>query len=802
MYEIIRRLEAKDKVNSAEFELVNGLLFLKKAGNKRLCVPNRESLSSLFLGECHDATVHFGYKKPATNLLQWFWWPTMMRDAQLYVETCQLCQRDKPRTQDPLGLLMPLPIPERPGDSLYMDFMDTLVTSKSGMRHIFVIVDRFSKYARLVAMPETTRTEYVIRMFKENWVRDFGLPKSIISDRDVRFTSELWKAAAAEQGTQLQMTSGNHPEANGQAEQLNRVVQHLLRHYIKPNQVDWDEKLALIASLYNNVVHSATGSGDERRLRAEVRARAYAAAGEVALAASQALAAANAAAREQAAAAASATAMATAAASSTASSFGTQLGMPHGPTSTSGSSVDPHRRELQELQQVERTRLERELKQATNRENEIRNRTAILDTLEADKAALEELDESAMSDAMKVPRSSILSLHAHVDSRLDFMQSSLDQILDLLQRLGLRPTSQSLLLLTAMSGPFPVQVGTQPSGTSAAAAHTVASTSSGLAAGATPQPQQSVPPQGQQQSPWYPKTPMKPPLAFSGEKKDEELNTWLRTVPMWVRAKRTMQEEEVITAASYLEGKAAKWLDGIVAKAGFGRRMADWGKTLTLEEFLDMVEDRWHNPLTRCSDWTSEGPRGEHFVVEVVVGGRKCGDFVDIGTTQNFISHNCLERLRLENQVQHLSRPVASTLANKECMVVTDYVKDVVCTFSYGGGELNHKISFLVSDDLPFDMLLVMYYLEVAKPQFDWDKKVLKHELLDGRTVKLTKYKANRLLESYGYLCASTFYNYYKQNQEEGMYLVYVSEKGEAVKTPPEIGHAVAKFPDMFEEPT
>ncbi|GBG61746.1 hypothetical protein CBR_g23260 [Chara braunii] len=259
MSEIICRLEAKEKVTSAKFELVNDLLFLDKAGNKGLCVPNRESLRSLFLGECHDATRHFGFKKTAANLLQRFWWSTMIRVAKLYVETCQVCQRDKPRTQAPLGLLQPLPIPERPGESLSMDFMDTLVTSKSGMRHIFVIVDRFSKYARLVAMPETTKTEYVIRMFKDNWVRDFGLPKSIISDRDVRFTSKLWKAAAAEQGTQLQMTYGNHPEANDQAEQLNRAVQHLLRHYIKPNQVDWDEKLALIASLYNNAVHSATG---------------------------------------------------------------------------------------------------------------------------------------------------------------------------------------------------------------------------------------------------------------------------------------------------------------------------------------------------------------------------------------------------------------------------------------------------------------------------------------------------------------------------------------------------------------
>ncbi|GBG72364.1 hypothetical protein CBR_g11942 [Chara braunii] len=143
--------------------------------------------------------------------------------------------------------------------SVSMDFMDTLVTSKSGKRHIFVIIYRFTKYARLVAMLETARTDYVIKLFKDNWVRDFGLPKSIVSDRDVRFTSELWKKTSEQMGSQLQMNFGNYPGANGQAEQMNRVVQHLLRHYIKPSQDDWDEQLPLIASLYNNAVHSSTG---------------------------------------------------------------------------------------------------------------------------------------------------------------------------------------------------------------------------------------------------------------------------------------------------------------------------------------------------------------------------------------------------------------------------------------------------------------------------------------------------------------------------------------------------------------
>ncbi len=238
MFEIICKLEVKDKATSYEFVLVEGSLFLEKAGNKCLCITNRESLCSSFLGECHDPTGHFGYKKTAANLVQKFWWPTMMNDAKKYVETCQVCQRDKPKTQAPLGLIKRLPIPAGRGQSVSMDFTDTLVTSKSGKRHIFVIVDKFTKYARLIAMPETARTDHVIKLFMDNWVRDFGLPKSIVSDSDVRFTSELWQSATQQMGTRLQMTLGNHLEANGWAEQMNRVVQHLLRHYIKPSQDD------------------------------------------------------------------------------------------------------------------------------------------------------------------------------------------------------------------------------------------------------------------------------------------------------------------------------------------------------------------------------------------------------------------------------------------------------------------------------------------------------------------------------------------------------------------------------------
>ncbi|GBG73343.1 hypothetical protein CBR_g13064 [Chara braunii] len=178
--DIIRKLQAKDKATESEFVMADGLLYLDKAGIKRLVIPSSERLRSLFLGEFHDATGHFGYKKTSANLVQRFWWHGMLDDAKKYVETCQACQRDKQRTQAPLGLLKPLPIPAGPGQSVSMNFMDTLVTSKSGKRHIFVIIDRFTKYARLVTMPETARTDHVIKLFKDDWVRSrttgWGLP--------------------------------------------------------------------------------------------------------------------------------------------------------------------------------------------------------------------------------------------------------------------------------------------------------------------------------------------------------------------------------------------------------------------------------------------------------------------------------------------------------------------------------------------------------------------------------------------------------------------------------------------------
>ncbi|GBG61733.1 hypothetical protein CBR_g23248 [Chara braunii] len=101
-----------------------------------------------------------------------------------------------------------------------------------------------------------------------------------------------------------------------------------------------------------------------------------------------------------------------------------------------------------------------------------------------------------------------------------------------------------------------------------------------------------VPEQGQ----WVPKTAIASPKPFTGDKKGDDLDTWLRTVPVYVKFKLTLPHEEVLVAASYLEGSAARWLSRYVQLQGYGHDFRAWAVTQKLDDFIKLVEERWHDP--------------------------------------------------------------------------------------------------------------------------------------------------------------------------------------------------------------
>lgn len=109
----------------------------------------------------------------------------MQEDIECYVQTCLVCQQDKVEQHQP-GLLEPLPVAERPWESVTMDFI-TCLPKSDGYGTIMVVVDRFSKFASF--MPATTgcTAKEAAKLFFKNVVKYWGLPRHIISNRDETF---------------------------------------------------------------------------------------------------------------------------------------------------------------------------------------------------------------------------------------------------------------------------------------------------------------------------------------------------------------------------------------------------------------------------------------------------------------------------------------------------------------------------------------------------------------------------------------------------------------------------------------
>ena len=77
-------------------------------------------------------------------------------------------------------------------------------------------------------------------------------------DRDMKFMSNFWREVCKVMGTTLAMSSGFHPQTDGQTERANWSIEEMLRAYVGKCQNDWDYRLGMIELAYNNSIHSSS----------------------------------------------------------------------------------------------------------------------------------------------------------------------------------------------------------------------------------------------------------------------------------------------------------------------------------------------------------------------------------------------------------------------------------------------------------------------------------------------------------------------------------------------------------------
>uniref|UniRef100_A0A3P9IIW0 Gypsy retrotransposon integrase-like protein 1 n=1 Tax=Oryzias latipes TaxID=8090 RepID=A0A3P9IIW0_ORYLA len=218
------------------------------------------SLRSDVLSWGHNSRIacHGGVFRTLNLIRKRFCWPNMERDVREYVAACTTCARSKSSNSPPSGLLRPLPTPHRPWSHIAVDFVTGLPPSL-GNTVIFTIVDRFSKAVQFIPLPQLPTATETADLLVNSVFRHHGIPADIVSDRGPQFISQVWKAFCSALGATVSLTSGYHPQSNGQAERANQELEAALRCLAAQNPADWAKYLVWIEYAHNSHTSSATG---------------------------------------------------------------------------------------------------------------------------------------------------------------------------------------------------------------------------------------------------------------------------------------------------------------------------------------------------------------------------------------------------------------------------------------------------------------------------------------------------------------------------------------------------------------
>ncbi len=229
-----------------------------RAPEGTLFVPEVVRSTVLRWGHSSKLMAHPGIRGTLAAISQRFWWPTRERDVRRFVASCQVCAQTKSSNSPPAGLLRPLPIPSRPWSHIALDFVTGLPLS-AGNTVILTVVDRFSKAAHFIPLPKLPSARETAQVMVDHVFRIHGLPSDIVSDRGPQFASQFWKEFCHQIGASPALSSGFHPQTNGQAERTNQILGRMLRSLTSRTPASWCDQLAWAEYAHNSLPSSATG---------------------------------------------------------------------------------------------------------------------------------------------------------------------------------------------------------------------------------------------------------------------------------------------------------------------------------------------------------------------------------------------------------------------------------------------------------------------------------------------------------------------------------------------------------------
>jgi len=187
---------------------------------------------------------------------EYIYWLEMRKDFRDFVGQCELCQGNKERNTLPAGYAQTLSFPSEIFSSYAIDFLGPF-TKLKGQDSVLVVVDQAVGFSWLIPTSVTATAVQTTALLRHHIFMPHGVPTSIVSDADPRFTSKFWKQTLKTIGIEHIMAAPAHHQTNGQAERKIRELKTTLRSVTNLCQTNWLTSIPQVAA-YSNAGHSDT----------------------------------------------------------------------------------------------------------------------------------------------------------------------------------------------------------------------------------------------------------------------------------------------------------------------------------------------------------------------------------------------------------------------------------------------------------------------------------------------------------------------------------------------------------------
>lgn len=220
-------------------------------------VPDSNNLRNQLIEQYHGSG-HLGTDKVYNSCVDSFYWPNMYKSVSKFVQSCHECQVNKSENKSQPGLLQPLKTPPYTWHTIATDFLTELPKTKAGFDCILVIVYKLSKRAIFEPFQNTATSKDVYQIFQNHLFTQHGIPAIIISDKDHKFRSNYWRGLTEILSIKLNLSTTDHPQTDGQSENLIKTLSFMLRNCIQKTPESWDIALSQFEFEYNSSKHTST----------------------------------------------------------------------------------------------------------------------------------------------------------------------------------------------------------------------------------------------------------------------------------------------------------------------------------------------------------------------------------------------------------------------------------------------------------------------------------------------------------------------------------------------------------------